>query len=59
MTKDEAKMIKAELKYVISSVESWVTHNDHYNFETVIKTLDRVKERIVDINSKQNETGVN
>ena len=46
-------MIKAELKYVISSVESWVTYNDHYNFEMVIKTLDRVKERIVDINSKE------
>ena len=52
MTKDEAKTIKTELKYVISSVDGWVTYNDHYNFEMVIQTLDRVKEKIVDINSK-------
>ena len=55
MTKDDAKMIKAELKYVISSVEGWVTYKDHYNYDMVIKTLDRVKERIIEINSKENE----
>jgi hypothetical protein len=56
MTKDEAKMIKAELKYIISSVEGWVTYKDHYNFDMVIKTLDRVKEKIVDIHSKEGNT---
>ena len=56
MTKDEAKMIKSELKYIISSVEGWVTYKDHYNFDMVIKTLDRVKEKIVDIHSKEGNT---
>ena len=49
MTKEEAKTLKAELKYIISSVEGWVTYKDHYNYDMVIKTLDRVKERIIEI----------
>ena len=56
MTKDDAKMIKAELKYVISSVEGWVMYKDHYNYDMVIKTLDKVKERIIEINSKEDGT---
>ncbi len=55
MTKDDAKMIKAELKYVISSVEGWITYKDHYNYDMVIKTLDRVKEKIVELNSNETE----
>ena len=50
MTKDDVKMIKAELKYVISSVEGWVKFGEHYNYEMVIKTLDAVKDRIVKSN---------
>ena len=55
MTKEEAKTLKAELKYVISSLEGWVIYKDHYNYDMVIKTLDMVKERIIEINSKENE----
>lgn len=53
MTTEESKLLKAELKYIISSVEGWVKFKDHYNYDMVIQTLDRVKERIIEINSKE------
>jgi len=55
MTKDEAKTIKTELKYVISSVEGWVKFGEHYNYEMVIKTLDAVRDRIVKSNEGNTE----
>jgi hypothetical protein len=55
MTKDEAKNIKTELKYVISSVEGWVKFGEHYNYEMVLKTLDAVRDRIVKSNEGTTE----
>ena len=44
--KEDIKFIKAELKYIISSVDGWSSYNEAYNYETVHETLDRVKEQI-------------
>jgi len=52
MTKEECKIIKNQLKYVTSSVDSWTKSGDHYNFEMVIKTLDGVKEKIIKSNNE-------
>jgi len=45
--KEDIKFIKAELKYIISSIEGWGSYNEAYNYETVHQTLDRVKEQII------------
>lgn len=50
--KDEIKMIKAELKYIISSIEGWEKFKDSYNYEMVLLTIDRAKEEIITLKEK-------
>lgn len=46
---DKIKLIKAELDYIKSSMGSWVKFGDAYNYDMVLKTLDQIKSKIVEV----------
>lgn len=47
--KDEIKSIKTDISYIKSSVEGWSKFGEAYNYEMVMKMMDSLREKIMNL----------